>query len=741
MRKDEVENLKVKDLKHVLLPLKRGRMLKNYVDIGFDTEYTSEDNSAERELISLQFSLGKGKSRVYYVNKQEGISSEELLNYAVRFLNEEGVEPKRHIFLIAHYAIAELSKINDFYDEYTAEKGYKTRPKVSQFNKAVRWERRFGDLTLHINDLYGHMKASLEKIGAGLGYEKVRIEVGGKDHQHWITHMKELKEKHRDTYKAYAVRDAEIAIEAWKALKQKYEPLNLDPHLYTTYTSLAVASFRRQMTKLPCKTTKEPILTRQKMKQGWREHIAKKTVFNGNLNVRLLAALSYWGGNNQAFARGHFKDIDATYYDFISLYIIAGIIQPLSYEDTEYRRLKLKDVTDAYEGFCQVEFEFPNEQNYPCLPVQENYYPKLMFPLKGTSYCTLAELRQALELGVKAKSFKGYGFYPEENEIEHDLKPFLAGMLKRKSELEASGKRGNTDYNIEKAKMVGIIGRFAYRRPSHTAEDITRLLHESGLRSEEFRRYGKKKAIRALYTKSEVGGSWHVEWASLIVGRARAMTASVIPQGEKCFLISTDGGMWLGDPKFNQTKLHKEISKFHSGIRLEGKLDELWVARNRLYVAWNKGEVLHLAMMGIAVPGRGEEKKVNFQKMITESLEAGKEIYNEAETWRLTGLNDYIHDGVPLNSVQRKTRKISWRPDGKRKLEKDINAFKEHAYTRPYETVEEAYRQWQGIKPVGRPEVLTKEQISEIRATDKKVTHKRLALKYNVSVSTIKRVR
>jgi hypothetical protein len=124
MRKEDVEALKLKDLKHVLTPLKRGRVLKDYVDVGFDTEFTSEDNSADRELLSVQFSLGRGKSSIYYINKREGISSRELLDYALRFLSEQGVEPRKHIFLIAHFAIAELSKINDFYDEYLTTDGF-----------------------------------------------------------------------------------------------------------------------------------------------------------------------------------------------------------------------------------------------------------------------------------------------------------------------------------------------------------------------------------------------------------------------------------------------------------------------------------------------------------------------------------------------------------------------------------------------------------------------------------------
>lgn len=742
MRKEDVELLKLKDLKHVLTPLKRGRVLKDYVDVGFDTEFTSEDNSADRELLSLQFSLGRDRSSIYYINKKS-IKTRELLDYSLRFLAEQSIELHKHIFLIAHFAIAELSKISDFYDEYLTPEGIMMRPKVAEFNKAISWQRHFEDVTLHIQDLFGQMKTSLAKVGLGLGYEKMQINVDGLDDKYWKEHMKELQIKHPEIYDAYSVRDAEVAIEAWRSIVKAYKSLNLDPHCYATYTSITVAAFRRQMTKLPCSATEERILIRQKMKDNWREHVAKKLSFSGDLNARELAVLSYWGGNNQAFARGYFKDIEATYYDFKSLYIIAGILQPLSNEDTVYRPITLQDVKDGAEGFCEVSFEFPHETMYPTLPVQENYYPKLMFPLKGLSYCTLAELRQALALNVKITAFRGFGFMPDENEINSELRPFLADMLKKKTELEDRGKRDSVEREIEKAKMVGIIGRFAYMKPSHTVEDITRLLHVSGLQSEEFRRFGKKKAVRAMYTRSEVGGSWCIEWASLILGKARSMAGWAINQGEKCLTISTDGGFWLGDPLFEESELSKELAKFYSGIRREGSIDELLIIRNRCYAAWYHGKRVHIAQGGIAVPGSSEEKKDNFERMLRESLDAHEAKYSESETMRLTGLMDFIHDGIALNSAQHKTKKISWAFDGKRKLDNDINVFSKNTFTKPYETVEEAYRFESGIRDkAGRPHVnLTAEQIAEIKATDPKITHKALAEKYGVSVSTIKRLR
>jgi hypothetical protein len=509
---------------------------------------------------------------------------------------------------------------------------------------------------------------------------------------------------------------------------------------------MTVAAFRRTMTKLPCPAVEEKILIRQKMPHDvWREHIAKTLSFSGDLNARELAVLAYWGGNNQAFARGYFPHIEASYYDFKSLYIIAGILQPLSNEETVYRPIMLKDVIDGAEGFCEVNFEFPRDTMYPTLPVQENYYLKLMFPLRGTSYCTLSELRQALTLGVNITKLRGYGFMLSDNEINNELRPFLADMLKRKTELEDSGKRDSVEREIEKAKMVGIIGRFAYMKPSHTAEDIARLLHVSGLESEEFRRFGKKKAIRAMYTRSEVGGSWCIEWASLILGKARSMAGWAINQGEKCLTISTDGGFWLGDPLFEQSDVSKELTKFHSGIRREGSIDELWIGRNRCYVAWYQGKLLHGAQGGIAVSGSSEEKKLNFESMVRESLAAKRETIFESETTRLTGLMDFIHDAVPLNSAQHKKKKISWNFDGKRKLDRDINVFAENTFTKPYDTVEEAFRRQYGIsEKVGRPRgtvLLTQSEIDEVKAASSKITHKQLAEKYGVSLSTIKRVR
>jgi len=757
MRKEDFGELKQKDLEHVVQPLKRDRFLKSVVDIGFDTEFTTEDFSSERELLSVQFSLGVGKSVCYAVNKREGITSHELLDYALRFMKENGVEKPKQIFLISHFATAELSKISDFYDEYEKiENGHavKVRPRVAEFNKAISWSRRFDDedVTLHIMDLFGHFKMSLEAVGEGVGVKKLSIEADGLGHSYWITHMKELQVKHLELYVAYAIRDAEVAIVMWQQLVERYTQLHIDPHFYGTYSSITVAAFRRNsMKKLPCATREEKTLSRQKMKDGsWREHIAKHLAFKGDLNARRLACLCYWGGNNQSFARGYFKNVEITQWDFKSLYIIAGILQPLSNEETVYKPITLEDVRNGAEGFCEVEFSFPDGTRYPTLPIKEDWYQKLMFVLRGRSYCTAAEVRGALELGAEIRMLNGYGFMPTENEVNSDLRQFLIDMLAKKDQLEKSGRKESADYAIEKAKMVGFIGRFAYMKSGSNAEDIMRLLHFSGLKSEEFKAYGRKKAIRAMYTRSEVGGSWSIEWASLILGRARALVGWAINEGT-CLAISTDGGFWLGNPHLDESIVSRKLESLHSGIRredLKKPIDEFWICRRMCYIAWSKGEAVHVAMGGVAVEGSaGKEKKADFERIVRENLAAKTQVRLESNTSRLSGLvADYIHEGTPLNSTLFKVKKVRWLYDGKRVLDRDVNLWAENTMTKPYESVEEAYHaEFPAKKPSGgRPRgimKLTQKEIDEIRAADKKVTHAELAKEYNVSVSTVRRLR
>ena len=445
----------VGNLKNVLKPYKRASLFKKdtYVDLGYDCEYSSEADSADRELLSIQFSLGTGHSAIYHVNKQY-LSSAELLQYALDFLKSQGVTPQHRIFLITFFGIAELSRISDFYEKFFDDKVQRlVRPLLREHNRAIEWSREVNGFKLSILDLYGFFpNESLEKVGESVGFNKISLEgIDGRSDLYWKRNMRVFRELHPAEYDEYAIRDSEVAVEAWHALQLEYDKFKVEIHTKLTAASLSLGVFRTKMTRGVCPTALQERLGHRKLKGSevqYEDFITHDVVYAGSLDMRYLAALSYWGGNNQAFVRGYIKDFHGTHYDFKSLYPVSAILQPLSDENTVYKQITLQDVRDGAEGFCRVDFEFPSSVKYPTLPIKLDYFSKLMFVSSGVSYCTASELRFALSLGVQIKAFHGIGFEPTESEVNHDLKPYMLEQLQVKEQLERADKRDSISSKI-----------------------------------------------------------------------------------------------------------------------------------------------------------------------------------------------------------------------------------------------------------------------------------------------------
>src|SRR3990167_3070364 len=63
----------------------------------------------------------------------------------------------------------------------------------------------------------------------------------------------------------------------------------------------------------------------------WAEGNRTTYLFDDDHEARMMAMEAYWGGYNLAFCRGYkkFQPGEAYFYDFISLYVAAAILQPL----------------------------------------------------------------------------------------------------------------------------------------------------------------------------------------------------------------------------------------------------------------------------------------------------------------------------------------------------------------------------------------------------------------------------
>lgn len=760
MKLSDFDSLTSHDFSSVMRPLQRGRVLKNYVDVAFDSEFYVEHGDWDSKsgmfevksstCISIQFAVSKDKKAIFYPLKSK-ITWLELLNYTLKFFDKYNIEVpptssgKRHIFFIVFFGQAELSQISDFRDTETELQLYSHKA-IS----AKRFIKLDGDeYVLHMIDLRGYFKGSLADLARSIGAKKLEITVDGKPHSHWIAHMLELYEKHPRLFKRYALRDVEVTIEIWDRVKSDALKSGLDSHSYRTLAGLTMAEFRLHMKNFPCKYKMVEETYARKNSEAeflrtgneYKIRKRKRYVYDGDWNVRKFACLSYAGGNNQAFCRGYLQDLSAKFYDFISLYITATMIQPLPNEFTEWKKLALSDV-NGHEGFCRVIFKFPETEMYPCLPIQLNILNKLLFPLEGETYCTLSELRQALKCDVKILDFQGFGFLPSDNEMDHELRPFFSELLKTKAYLKASGKKG-PEYDMVKSKLVSTVGKFGARSKKYNVRAIGYFMKRMET-PEAFRKIARTKIAREMYeSKGAVSSSWVPEWASLILGNSRACASEVIhTPNANCLFISTDGGVWGSEPHFNRDPppLLKKMIRFGGGIHPEGdgdgSIDELWIARNRLYCTWYHGEIVKFARMGCAL------RKEDFPIFIDGSIKAGEPIADATERMILTGLFHYDFNNVPINSELWQQISLSFREGGKRIiLNPDVNIWRDYSLTKPYVNVDDAFDHWYNIKPTGRPKVLTDTEIAEIRSMPPSITHKILAKKYGVSISTIKRVR
>lgn len=790
MRYDEFKTLTMQDFENVMKPVKKLVPKKNYLDLAFDSEYEVKRGEwdeksgmykvLESTCISVQFALSSSQKTIYYPLKPS-ITWQELLDYTLDFLKREDVQipevptsRNRNLYYIVFFGQAELSQISNFRDDETEIDLYS--------NKSVSCKRKVtkdGQLyIMHMIDLRGYFKTSLAALGVTVGLPKLELNVGGHDHDYWITRMLEFYQKFPREFSEYALRDVEITIKVWNALKLQ----GIDPHDYRTLAGLAMAEFRLGLGKAEkkylCKykTAGEVYARKVTPKKGappfppdqpaeYKTRKRPRLVYDGDWNVRHYAIMSYAGGRNEAYVRGYLTGLNAKFYDFVSLYVAAALIQPLPNIDTAWRKLDVRDIAD-YEGFANAKFKFPAEERYPCLPIQLSIMNTLLFTLSGETWCTLSELRQALNNGAQLENFSGYGFLPTANETEHALKPYFSELLKKKNSLklllknkDALKSEDAAAYEIEyvmiKSKLVDTVGKFMARGKRFNVRRIGEFMQRME-NPEAFRKIASSKAARELYeSRGAVAMSWTPEWASLIVGNARACANEIIHDRKvPCLFLSTDGGGFDGTPDFlaNPQPLLTKMIKVGGGVHAEGEgdgsFDELWISGNRLYSTWLKGELVKHAQMGNAI----HEK--DFDAFLRKSIVDGKQAYDTTERKILTGMFLYDFKNVPINSELIQKIAVNFRTDHKRIIvQPDVNIWRECSDTKPFETLEDVFNAYYGIKlgrprkphekkAEGRPRInLTVMQLRQIEASDKTVTHAALAKEYGLSVSTIKRLR
>lgn len=500
------------------------RVLNKIKVLGFDVEYTQED-----KLISVQLA-----------DNEKGILiSVDNLNpmYLYDLINQKyNLDNYNQVYLVSFYSPAELHIIEKFW-----EYGQVIPITANVYNYSMKVSKRKRLMIFDIATWFKDMpKHSLKAIAPMFGLQKLEYNVKNLSKEN-------LKDK---LFIDYAINDAKLCYHIFYELRKYFlENFNVDIAITLTPAHTALSIFRCKFLDIECN--------------------------NSNTNSRTLSLLSAWGGRSEAYYRGTFKD-DFIQVDMKSCYPNSVInLNKLPRNNKDYELYyNLDEFLECVGGFAKVEFEFPKDELYPCLP---SYQDKLYYVLKGKSYCSLEEIKFAIELGANIKILEAIGY----NEGTTALKDFMEYFFRQKEYAEKNN--DSSRRAMTKLMMNSLVGKFMQHKKGFDLETFKQLSKKLDIPLTDCLTLTMSPKIReelGINTQFRIGSGWLPEWNNLILGYARAMISRLI-RNTNAYLSSTDSVIC------KRKDYNNVDNKIKIPLQIEGQSNELKILRTRVYVLKN----------------------------------------------------------------------------------------------------------------------------------------------------------
>lgn len=430
----------------------------DYLIIGFDTEFKTPDYHLTRD----QIELGKAKYRVLSyqfsarfpdgtawdgiccTEEDERMSLAEFIVFALGAGVQTGRIPKfpKIIYLVGHFTRADIPAFADFKDQ--ANYLSSVRNTFINIDKSlpIRISHEDGEVSLlnvMIRDtmlLTPQSSKSLRALGDMLKMPKLMLDADTKTHKYLISNMHLARVERWESYRAYAIMDAEICARYAEKIISEYKKITGKTKLPVTLTSIGVDLLLKKWVedlKIPRLEVigKQEVKTRVYQKsKGYYRTVKEEVDLEILSHYMPLFTECYHGGRNEQYWFGPGVEGEWIDIDLASAYPTAmSIITKPKWE-------RAKDSTNVADfkpttlGFAWVEFKYPKGTRFPSLPIRtEN---GIIFPLEGESYCAAPEIFAAVNQGCKIKIKRGV-IIPTDQSI-HIFKGFIAECLqKRKS--------------------------------------------------------------------------------------------------------------------------------------------------------------------------------------------------------------------------------------------------------------------------------------------------------------------
>ena len=403
------------------------------VFIGFDAEWTRARKGRNR-ILSVQFYLigpsGEVLTLVIHVANGDVLSQRPRLADIIHDLLESALDQgvieewPTEVVLCGFFTRADVTVFSDFkhlrpqFDGVggtlvTVGKAAQVELPMSSSRQAAlkqRYRSVVGDefeprlLNLRLIDAsrLAPPGKSLANIGHWLGIPKIDLPEG-----YDKSDMARFQRERPEEFENYGLRDAEIAVMytlwiVWFSTRF----LGLDMrHLSATTSGLAVRigeeRIRRDGVALDVALNYEvKQVTRWNNATGLGYTQKKRIPKRIRKWLEPFLADVFIGGHNQCFAYGptdrrRFYDPDLS-----GAYLTAlAYLYVLDYDKVRWT-MDVADFIGHVAGFALVDFVFPDEVMYPCLPVSTEDRG-LLFPRRGESLCTAPEIELAVAMGAQ----------------------------------------------------------------------------------------------------------------------------------------------------------------------------------------------------------------------------------------------------------------------------------------------------------------------------------------------------
>lgn len=616
--------------------------------LGFDTEYDAET----QEILCYQLSDGvcvKCQSVICsdpsdrnhvpahtcLIEREKDFTWQELAEWVQTNMKKWGYSLRDYsqILLVSHFSTAELSHVENFWEaaqvrRVSAAQVYNASYKINERSRLVVMDN------YHFWNVGNNGNASLFAVAEKFGEAKIVLPP---DLPIEKTNRAYLLD---GRFREYAIWDAVLCARVFHKFRERlWADHEIDVIQYPTSASLAMAVYRR--------------------------HFLPESFACPDVRVRRQAWQSLWGGRAEAYKQGDFFGA-YTLRDVTSLYpsserLLEILPRPQDWVERLY--------PETWRGLCRVQFEFPPETKFPCLPIC--HAGKLIFPLSGTSDCTLDEARLAHHLGAKLDFLAVWEYDQGDTSLTDFMTHFAREKARCEEEIEGEMKDA-VGRELAKLMMNSLIGKLSQNKGDIDIEDMKAFAEKIDVPlkvciSPSFIHPEKPQG------KFRIGGHIMPEWSALILGKARSIMAALLNEVGESLICSTDS-MLIPDhlnEKVDQAMMRHKVILTNKNKGLV--TSQVRIVRNRVYAAITKEKKIvfgasHAIHLGYKKRGCKACEKGECQEETHSALRFILSSQKDYEKIRRNGLKTAIRKGQKFFAEEEVTMTFSREWDQKRRL-------------------------------------------------------------------------